>query len=418
MKIVINSADSDYIHHTLARPLHISSGVIREVTEARVRVRLTVDGQEVEGLGSILLSDLWAWRDDRFSHEQKDVALRQYTDGIASNLAGICGEAGHPLQMGLRLHEALEKDGADPPLLARAMCASPFDAAIHDGVGQALQKSAFDLYEDDVPVPETDGLFRDGSTMAGIRSMLRLPVSELAAWWMVGMGDDLEDSLRPAVERSGFRRFKLKILGDTEQDAAQTVRAYRALRSFGVADPVLSLDTNEANPDADSVLEFLDRLESEDMDAYAAVAYLEQPTDRDIDTHAFDWHDVTARKPVLLDEGLTRFDRLQTAVDQGWSGLALKTCKGHSFVLVAAAWGAERGLPVSLQDLTNTGYSAIHAALFASRVPTINGVELNSPQLMPEANAEWLPRLSGLFEPRDAMHRLPADLPVGLGGRL
>jgi hypothetical protein len=73
------------------------------------------------------------------------------------------------------------------------------------------------------------------------------------------------------------------------------------------------------------------------------------------------------------------------------------------------------GLMLSLQDLTNPGLSAIHAALFAAHIPTINGVELNSPQYTPAANAEWLPRLAGLLEPRDGMHRLENASPVGLG---
>ena len=87
------------------------------------------------------------------------------------------------------------------------------------------------------------------------------------------------------------------------------------------------------------------------------------------------------------------------AVAQGWSGFALKTCKGHSVALTAAAWARRRGLLLSLQDLTNPGRALIHAALFAAHVPMINDVELNSPQFTPAANAEWLPRLAGLFEP-------------------
>jgi hypothetical protein len=49
---------------------------------------------------------------------------------------------------------------------------------------------------------------------------------------------------------------------------------------------------------------------------------------------------------------------------------------------------------------------------------TINGVELNSPQFTPAANAEWLPRLTGLFEPRNGVHRLPDVEPIGLGSTL
>jgi hypothetical protein len=51
-------------------------------------------------------------------------------------------------------------------------------------------------------------------------------------------------------------------------------------------------------------------------------------------------------------------------------------------------------------------------------VPTLNGVELNSPQFTPAANAEWLPRLAGLFEPTDGRHRLHGPTPPGLGSQL
>jgi hypothetical protein len=120
---------------------------------------------------------------------------------------------------------------------------------------------------------------------------------------------------------------------------------------------------------------------------------------------------------VLLDEGLTSFELMVEARRQGWSGFALKTCKGHSFALTAAAWARQNGLQLSLQDLTNPGLSLIHAALFAAHVPTMNDVELNSPQFTPAANQAWLPRLAGLFDPHDGVHQLPETTPVGLGSQ-
>jgi hypothetical protein len=71
-----------------------------------------------------------------------------------------------------------------------------------------------------------------------------------------------------------------------------------------------------------------------------------------------------------------------------------------------------------LQDLTNPGYSFIHAALFAAFVPTINGVELNSPQFTPDANRQWSDRLPHLFTPTDGRHRLPETIPFGLGSEI
>jgi hypothetical protein len=117
----------------------------------------------------------------------------------------------------------------------------------------------------------------------------------------------------------------------------------------------------------------------------------------------------------MLDEGLTSLELMQEAKDQGWSGFALKTCKGHSFALVAAAWAKQNGMLLSLQDLTNPGLSMIHAALFSAHVHTINDVELNSPEFTPAANQAWLPRLPGLFDPHDGVHKLPEQRLVGLG---
>lgn len=121
---------------------------------------------------------------------------------------------------------------------------------------------------------------------------------------------------------------------------------------------------------------------------------------------------------MLLDEGLTDLSVLPTAKAQGWSGLALKTCKGHSMLLVAAAWARQNDLLMSLQDLTNPGVALIHGALVGAHLPTINGAELNSPQFTPDANRIFLPRLQDLFVPQGGVHRLPNVLPIGLGSHM
>lgn len=415
-------AEVELHHQPLRKPLQISSGAITETTEARVRVRVRAGGREAEGAGSIYLSDLWAWPDAAIAHERRDQILREMCQRIAADLPALCGgEAAHPLELGLRLHHSvcgpLSPD--DPPVLAAAMCLSPFDAAIHDAAGQALGVSAFAFYDQDVALPSADTLFPGGAAAAIRRMLAGKPRTEFPAWLIVSRGDSLEKDVRPWVADRGYWCFKVKILGrDNEDDARRTAEVYQAVRRFGAARLRLSVDSNEANPDAASVLDFLQRLRAIDSEAFDALEYLEQPTARDIRRCPNNWRGVTALKPVLLDEGLTDFGVLPEAKAQGWSGLALKTCKGQSFALVAAAWAKVNGLQLSLQDLTNPGYSLIHAALFAAYVPTLNGVELNSPQYTPTANAPWLPRLAALFEPRDGMHRLAAPDTLGLGSRL
>lgn len=412
-------ANVAFIPRKLNTPLHLSSGTITELTEARAVVTVRVAGREARGRGAIYLSDVWAWPDPELTHEFRDEALRGFCRRLAEGLFARCGgEPAHPLVLGMRLHEAVASEPS-PPILARAMCASPFDAAIHDAVGIAAGVSAFGFYAGATPFPDVDGYFSGGGACAAIQRLCQTPRSRLPAWWVVGSPDDLGTDLKRVISNRGYRCFKLKIPGrDNAADAARTVEVYRAVRGHGVTDPALTVDSNEANPDAQSVLDYLKRLRAVDGGAFRALKYLEQPTGRDILLHPQDWRAVTRLKPVFLDEGLTSLSLLEEAKRQGWSGLALKTCKGHSFALVAAAWARENGMRLALQDLTNPGFAAIHAALFAAHVPMVNGVEINSPQFTPDANIEWLPRMTGIFEPVNGLHRLDSPETVGLGSTL
>lgn len=403
----------------LVQPLRLSSGEIREVTEARARVTVSVGGRRGVGYGSIYLSHPWAWPVSALPLERRDDAMRRICLRIAENLPAWCGsQAGHPLELGLRLHEAVchgQRWEWDASALALGLCASPFDAALHDAVGQALGVSAFALYGEDAPIPAADGLFEQGACRA-IRQMMRpVPMRRFAAWWVVS-GGDVEGQTARGCQR-GYRCFKLKLTGAVLEDVRITRSVHRAALRGGGRDISIVGDSNQANPDAASVGEYLQQLRAEDPAAFASLQYLEQPTHCDIVSHRFDWRPVTNVKPVLIDEGLTSLELLAEAMDQGWSGFALKTCKGHSMAMAAAAWAHQHGALISLADLTNPGYAAVHAALFGAYVPTINGVELNSPQFTPAANQAWLGRLSGLFEPVNGEHVLPDETPAGLGSR-
>ncbi len=416
MQVKILSAQVEFQDQPFVVPLIISSGEIREITEAVATVTVSVDGCEGTGRGSIYLSDLWAWPDPTLAHGERDRVLRALCRTIADGLDGWCGgEAAHPMELGLRLHRNV-CEAQTPPKLARAMCASPFDAAIHDAAGQAIGMSAFDFYRDSCPIPTADAVLGDGA--GAVRALLGSPKRELKAWYLVCRDDDVE-TLRPWVQVRGYRCFKIKILGrDTDADVARTVEVYRMVTGLGAGAVELCVDTNEANPDAASVMAYYERLRAASRETFDALRYFEQPTGRDICKHRFDWHTIGAVKPVLLDEGLTSLSLLGEAAEQGWSGFALKTCKGHSFALLAAAWARMHGMCITLQDLTNPGLAMIHAALFAAHVHTINDVELNAPQFTPAANAAWLTRQPGLFDPHGGVHVLADPHPVGLGSRL
>jgi L-alanine-DL-glutamate epimerase-like enolase superfamily enzyme len=418
------SASVSFHPQKLVTPLVLSTGTIEELIEARATVTIeTVAGKRAEGRGSIYLSDLWAWPDLQYSHERRVHELLALTSKIATGCGEIAfGETLHPLELGLRLHHwAVKELAAEIPMpaMARAMCASPFDAAIHDATGIALGRSSFDLFDENVPIPSADDYFPHGGVIEAICRVIRPMRKNLSAWLVVSKSDLLPEMISNAYAKSGYRCFKLKITGrDNYEDVRLTIDVHRAAQCIGVEKPTIVIDSNEANPDAASVLDYLERLESLDCEAYRALAYIEQPTARDIANAPFDWRPVAERKPVLLDEGLSDLSVLAVARQQGWSGFALKTCKGHSMLLVAAAWAHSHRMQLSLQDLTNPGLALIHSALVGAHLPTLNGAELNSPQFTSAANEDFIPRLGSLFTPRNGLHYLPVNVPDGLGSVL
>jgi L-alanine-DL-glutamate epimerase-like enolase superfamily enzyme len=425
----IIAARVSFVLRPFRTPLQLSSGPISEITEAQAEVRVRVGGHEGVGRGSIYLSDLWAWPAPQLTHDLRAAMMQTMCKTIAAELSELCGgEAAHPLELGMRLHDAVmrlegwgeDEDEKKPiPALVRAVCLSPFDAAIHDAVGQASGISAFAFYAEHETLPTADTWFPEHGVVAAIAATLQPPQPALTAWMVVGTAGASDAELRAWVCERGYHAFKLKVNGrDNAIDVARTVDLYRTAKTLGVERPRLCVDSNCANPDADSVRDYLERLRATDAETYAALEYVEQPTGRDIEIYRYDWRPVTALKPVLLDEGLTGLEQMEIAAQQGWSGFAIKTCKGHSFSLVAAAWARQRGMLLVQQDLTNPGLAAIHSFLCAAHLPVINGIELNSPQFTPAANAEWLPRLASLFEPTDGNHRLPGAVPAGLGSKL
>ena len=284
----IREANVTFVPQTLRVPMRLSSGVITEITEARVEVTVEVDGRRGVGRGAIYLSDVWAWPDPHLTHAERDLALRRLCEQIAGSLPEYCGrEAAHPTELGLRLHHAMQQatDSPVPTVLARILCASPFDAAIHDAAGMALGRSAFTFYDAPVSLPGADASFPDGGACAAIARALRPPriCKQFDAWLCVSKDDTLEGDIRLWIQERGYRCFKLKLLGkDSAADVARTTEIYRGIQELGAVRPRLSADSNEGNPDAASVLEYLERLQTDAPDVFAALEYLEQPTSRDI----------------------------------------------------------------------------------------------------------------------------------------
>src|SRR5690606_3664528 len=166
------------------------------------------------------------------------------------------------------------------------------------------------------------------------------------------VGDDLPDHLQGWMERDGLTHFKIKLQGKDPEwdfqrvaaiDAAVVEQAQREGRSE--KDLVFSLDLNEQCPSGEILADLLERLKAEQPRAFNRVAFVEQPTTRAFaGTPEEKVHRAAQLKPVVIDEGLIDEEAMRRALENGYNGLCLKTCKGFGFSIQMAAVAKGEGL--------------------------------------------------------------------------
>ena len=136
------------------------------------------------------------------------------------------------------------------------------------------------------------------------------------------------------------------------------------------------------------------------------ILYIEQPTGRDLEKdRANVMHEASKLCPIVADESLIDLPSLLLAREMGYTGVALKACKGQTHAMLLAAAAQKFGMFLCVQDLTCPGASLIHSAGIAARVPGNAGIEANARQFVPVANAAWESRFPGLFTIKDGLMR-------------
>ncbi|MFP4029745.1 MAG: enolase C-terminal domain-like protein [Candidatus Brocadiia bacterium] len=430
----------------LRSPLKFGTGVIEELTYAKATLEAENQrGQTGIGYGSILLSDLWAYPSDHLSHSGRDTAMRN----ACRQIANMFPEAtGHPLDIVMERKENYQQvadriteelDLSDPfPLLAALVCASPVDAALHDAFGKSNGIDTYRGYGKDFW--ENDLSRYLGAEFEGMRPDTFLSgdyAKQLPLFQLVGGADQLtnrenhsEDhdtahpqSLEEWIRKEGVYCFKVKLSGtDPASDVQRTAQvakvAGKTLAEIGQNEFHLTVDANEMCPDPDTVMEYLDHLEQDHPDAYQALLYLEQPTARDLTAGRFDMKPVAERKPVLADEGITSIQDMQLARKLGWSGVALKTCKGHTAALLCAILAKKWDMIYSVQDLTNPGISLAHSVGFAGRISPVMGVEANARQFLADPARELKDLHPGFFQITNGTLDLGSLSGPGLGYKI
>ena len=397
-------------------------------------VTLTVESRDgkkhATGFGSMPVGNVWAWPSDKVTGEQAEGAMKQFAEEIVE-LASVCPEHGHPLDLSYHLSAEYDHTAktlsqklklAEPmPELAQLVAASPFDAALHDAYGRLHGINSYDALTSKFMNHDlSEYLDKQFSGEYLDQYTLRQPKPKMPLYHLVGaldpltdadvtkkVGDGLPETLPQWIHHNGLTHLKIKLSGDDrawDVDRVLSVEKVTAPEQAkrGCKTWFYSLDFNEKCPNAEAVVDFLKRIREKSPSAFDRVQYVEQPTHRDLEAHPDDkMHKAAEIKPVVIDESLVDYDSLLLSREMGYTGVALKACKGHTESLLLGAAAQKFGLFLCVQDLTCPGYSFLHSASLAARIPGIAAIEGNSRQYCPGPNKPFAKRFPGMFVFKD-----------------
>ena len=417
-------------------PIKFGGHVVSTMTLLHVAIEAADrKGRRATGRGSMPLGNVWSFPSKILPFSATMEIMKELAQRLASITAG-CMEFGHPLEINhwleseyLRAAVDLERGKGLPeiiPKLCTLVVASPFDAAVHDAYGRIHGINIYNAYTSDFMNedlsfylgPDFSGQFLD-------RYVLEKPKTRMPLYHLVGaldpltddevikpVGDGLPETLVQWIRYDGLTHFKLKLNGDDFPWDLNRILAVDRICRAEIGDKrrwVYSFDFNERCSHVEYLVEILKKFSEKSPSGYSQLQYVEQPTSRYLqDIPEQNMSPASSLKPVVIDESLIDLESLNLAIHLGYSGAALKVCKGQSQSLLLSAAAQVQNLFLCVQDLTCPGASFLHSAGFSARIPGVAAIEGNARQYCPQANHGWNEKYPGLFQIRDGT--------IGTGG--
>lgn len=422
-------------------PIKFGGVVVDRVTLLNVACSVrNPDGRTAQGFGSMPLGNVWAFPSRKLSYDETLRAMKDLADRISSILES-CDLRDHPIALAHLLEPQYEKAAAEMdlgepiPRLCTMVVASAFDAAVHDAYGKLHGCNCYHTYGPEFLDHDLGYFLGDefaGETLEQYIS--REPVPQLPLYHLIGaldpltdadvknrVSDGLPETLPEWIRADGLTHLKIKLNGDDlawDVDRVVTVDrvSEETQRQRGVSRWCYSLDFNERCGNVGYLLEFLHKLRERTADGFERIAYIEQPTARDLKADRSNvMHEAAKLRPIVIDESLVDLESLRLAREMGYTGVALKACKGQSQSLLMAAAARKYGMFLCVQDLSCPGASLIHSAGLAAHVPGVSAIESNARQYVPAANRPWEARFPGIFRICDGMMETGCLTGLGIG---
>jgi len=410
-------------------PYKFGGKEVDRVTMLNVHCRLAgKSGKTAEGFAAMSMGNVWSF--PSLPYDATLAAMKSLAEKIERITRGY-SEYAHPLDVNFALEPEYLKAAAETsrelrlsepiPKLCTLVTASPFDAALHDAFGRLHGRNSFsvcgrEFVRHDLSRylnGEFRGEYLDQYVSAKAAPRVRMYHSVGASDALTAaevnnpVGDGLPESLAEWIPFSGVTAIKIKLNGndlgwDVDRVAAIDRVTTEAQARRGFRDWIYSLDFNERCPNVQYLLDFDRQLKGKAPSAFDRVQYIEQPTARDLASNRQNTMFEAAKlRPVVIDESLTGLDALLLAREMGYTGAALKACKGQSQTLLLAAATQKYKMFRCVQDLTCPGAALVHSVGIAAHIPGTAAVEANAREYVPAANRGWEKRYPGIFAVKD-----------------
>ena len=388
-------------------------------------------GKTAKGFGSMPLANVWSFPSRVLSYDATLAAMKALAERIAK-LTGDYKEYGHPIELNWALEPEYLK--AADEITRKQKLAEPIPKLVHSGNGKRLRRRRprclWQIARIELLPHIRSGVHEPRPVLlrrAGLQGRVpgkvcsqgtKAPHADVPP----GFGNRSAGGLRHQAPRQRWSA------GDASRmDQLQRVDAFQ--NQVGWRRPEMGFrprterrsgcygDGEQAQGDGLGLLARLQRalpqrsvscrFSSHGPGEVARqgsrrIQYVEQPTARDLDTHRQNVMFEAAKiKPVVIDESLTDLHALMLSREMGYTGAALKACKGQSNMMILAPVMERNKMFLCVQDLTCPGASLIQSASLAAHVPGVKAIEANSRQYVPAANKGWEKRFPGIFHITD-----------------
>ncbi len=412
MQLALKQVQVGLRNSTVRIPFRYGNTCLTRCPQAVLFANIEVDGTVVEGYSGDCLPPGWFDKDPGKDFEQQISEMLSSTEYAIEVFTSAAAKSKTFFEAWRESYELQQQWGRDQelPSLLATFGLSLVERAIMDGIARHAQLSFHQAVHQNVYGIKAGDIFPE---LAGLNPSDWLPEAaktSLFARHTIGLSDPLTGSdipveerlqdgspqaLEEYVTRTGTSYFKVKVANQLENDLQRLEAIAAIVEKHRGGDYQVTLDGNEQYQDPSEFDELVDAIRRAPSlrKLWANVLVVEQPLPRSIALDAGYTSGIRAlskSKPVIIDESDGELEAYAQAIECGYRGVSVKSCKGPVKAIlnngVTAQLNQQSGRAqyvMTAEDLCCVGIIPVQADLCLAATLGLDHVERNGHHFHP-----------------------------------